>query len=289
MDLTGPAVLLWLCAAAGVYLILEARFWRIAASRQRRPGRLGILIVESRLPDGPAGLFLLFLSATILGLIGYLATSAWLGIRAAAVAVAIGAVSTPFVMLHRQARARNAARHEAWPEAVDVVVSAIRSGDSLPQAVASLASRGPVPLRPAFATFAGEYAATADFSGTLGRVRGRLNDPIADRVASALLLAQRVGGRELVRVLLTLAAFTREDLASRKEIAARQSWTVSGARAAAAAPWLIFLLFSTRPSALAAFLTPAGNVLIACGAVTTFVGYRLMVFLGRVPREADAQ
>ena len=110
-------------------------------------------------------------------------------------------------------------------------------------------------------------------------------DPIADRVVTTLVLAHRVGGRELGRVLRTLAEFLREDLATRREIEARQSWTVIAARVSASAPWLVLVLVASRPQGAQAFDSPAGMAVLVAGAGVTMVGYRLMVRLGRLPEE----
>lgn len=241
------------------------------------------------MPGGFVGVATVTLLPPLLALVGYVSSILVTGIPVLSLAIGAGLGLIPVAILSAKRRGRMSTLRDAWPIAIDVIVSAIRSGDSLPQAVASLAERGPEPLRPALREFRSDYLATGEFASALERMKSRLGDSTVDRVVSAILLAQQVGGRELVRVLQTLASFTRDEQESRKEISARQSWTVSGARAAVAAPWLILLLFSTKPAALAAFRTSAGNALIAIGTITTFAGYRLMLFLGRVSPEGRSQ
>ena len=77
----------------------------------------------------------------------------------------------------------------------------------------------------------------------------------------------------------------REDLRTRGELEARQSWTVNGARVAVAAPWLILALLATRPQAAAAYATSSGALVLAVGAVASILAYRLMLRLGRLPEE----
>jgi tight adherence protein B len=102
---------------------------------------------------------------------------------------------------------------------------------------------------------------------------------------ATLVMAHRVGGRELGQVLRTLGGFLREDFAVRKEIEARQSWTLVAARVAAAAPWFVLVLVASRPQGAAAYDSLGGLVVLVGGAVATVVGYRLMVALGRLPEE----
>ena len=77
----------------------------------------------------------------------------------------------------------------------------------------------------------------------------------------------------------------REDMRTRGELEARQSWTVNGAKVAVAAPWLVLALLATRPQAAAAYATTAGAVVLLVGAVVSVVAYRLMLRLGRLPEE----
>jgi tight adherence protein B len=161
----------------------------------------------------------------------------------------------------------------------------VRAGDTLPAAIGVVADRGPEPLRPVFAAVFRDHRVSGDLCGALERMGATVGDPVADRVTRTLVLAHRVGGRELGRVLRTLADFLREDLASRREIASRQSWTVVAARVSAAAPWLVLLLVASRPQGARAFDTPTGVVVLVAGACVTVVGYRLMLRIGRLPEE----
>jgi tight adherence protein B len=104
-------------------------------------------------------------------------------------------------------------------------------------------------------------------------------------VVAALTIAHQVGGSDLVRVLRTLADFVREDLRARKEVEARWSWTVTAARVAAAAPWIVLAMMSTRPEAARAYGSATGVVVVSLGAIATVVGYRLMLRAARLPED----
>ena len=181
---------------------------------------------------------------------------------------------------------RNRRRHrEVWPEAIDLLVAGVRSGASLPEVVAGLADRGPEVLRGSFERFRSGYRSASSFDLALRKLGDDLSDPTADRVLSALIVAHDVGGSDLVRVLRTLGDFVRDDLRVRREIEARWSWTVTAARVAAAAPWIVLLLMATRPEAAAAYDSPSGLLLITGGGVATIAGYRLMLRAARLPDE----
>ncbi|GAA2172445.1 type II secretion system F family protein [Agrococcus versicolor] len=202
-----------------------------------------------------------------------------------AAAAGTGAAVLPFAAVAWRARRRRRARSLAWPDVVDHLVSGVRSGLALPDAVAALATAGPEQTREAFHAFGADHRATGSFAYALDRLKDRLADPVADRILETLRMAREVGGSEVAHVLRDLAAYLRSDLAMRSELEARQSWVVSAARLGVAAPWLVLLLLSTRPEAAAAYNAPGGLAIVAGGLVVTVVAYRAMVRLGRLPED----
>ncbi|MEZ0166763.1 type II secretion system F family protein [Kineococcus sp. LSe6-4] len=179
------------------------------------------------------------------------------------------------------ARAQDAAAQ--WPDAVDAVTASVRAGATLPEAVASLAVRGPVRFRPAFARFAAAHRASGAFETELDRLREDLADPVFDRLAATLRMTRQVGGSDLGSTLRTFSGYLREDARTRGELLARQSWTVSAARLAVAAPWVVLALLATRPGTLTAFADTTGALVLGLGALLTAGSYRLMLRLGRLP------
>jgi len=205
------------------------------------------------------------------------------------VALTIGLAATglvlPWLLVGWRANARARAHRAVWPDAVDQLVSAVRSGLALPDGVSALATQGPEATRPAFAAFERDYRATGAFIPCIDRLKQRLADPVADRILETLKMAREVGGTELTAVLKALASGLREDAAIRAEIEARQSWVVNAARLGVAAPWIVLVLLATRPEAAVAYNTPTGTTVIACGLVVSVIAYRVMIALGRLPRE----
>ena len=207
------------------------------------------------------------------------------GVEALAACAAACAGWAPWGLVRWRAGRRRAHVRELWPDVVDNLASAVRAGLSLPEALAALAERGPLQLRPAFAGFAARHRASGAFEAELDALKAELADPVADRLLEALRVTRQVGGSDLGRLLRTLSAFLREDARVRGELLARQSWTVSGARLAVAAPWVVLALLATRPEALAAYDSGAGAVVLVGGAATSLLAYRLMLRLGRLPQE----
>jgi tight adherence protein B len=200
-----------------------------------------------------------------------------------ACAFSMMALWMPFAWARARRRSRAGSFREAWPDAIAAIIAGVRAGISLPETCVALTERGPQELKSGFSSFAATYRASGSFHAALDRLRTELSDPVGDRVVVALGLAHDVGGTDLVRVLRTLSDFVREDLRVRKEVQARWSWTVTAARVAAAAPWLVLLLMSARPEAAAAFNSSTGVVVVAGGALVTALGYRLMLRAARLP------
>jgi|tagenome__1003787_1003787.scaffolds.fasta_scaffold20818323_2 tight adherence protein B len=203
------------------------------------------------------------------------------------VAVLFGAMGgyVPVVVVSARARRRQREFAEVWPEAVDNLASAVRAGLALPEALGQLSLRGPEPLRPAFDAFALDYQVTGRFGECLDRLKVRLADPVGDRVVEGLRVAREVGGGDLGRLLRNLSGYLRDESRTRSELEARQAWTVNGARLAVTAPWLVLLMMSFQPTVIRRYASPAGTIVLLLAAGTCVVAYRLMMRIGRLPRE----
>jgi len=207
------------------------------------------------------------------------------GVTALSAAAALFGVALPTAAVVWRQNRRRAVNDALWPDVIDHLVSAVRAGVALPDALVALAQTGPDALRADFAEFARDYRATASFSGSIDRLKDALADPVADRIIETLRMAREVGGTDVTGVLRSLSAYLREDVAIRSEVSARQSWVRNAARLGVAAPWIILLLLATRPEAALAYNSPGGTVLVLIGAGISVVAYRVMVALGRLPRE----
>jgi tight adherence protein B len=250
---------------------------RTAAWRARTQDALVQAGVAGVTPGG------LVATSVVLGLVVLVVATALTRIPSIALCFAVFASMAPWAVVRGRARRRRARLRQLWPEVVDHLGSGIRAGLALPEAVAQIGERGPVELRADFTAFAEDYRATGRFGECLDALKARLADPVADRIIEALRLTRDVGGTDLGRLLRTLSAFLREDVRTRGELEARQSWTVYAARLAVAAPWIVLALLSTRPEAASAYDTPAGFAVLVVGGGCTVVAYLVMLRIARLP------
>jgi tight adherence protein B len=231
-----------------------------------RPGQVGAVTVAAAMCT-----FLLVLGAS--------------GAVSVSLVFAALAGAGPWWYVRHRARRRQVELRELWPDVIDNLASAVRAGLSLPEALTQVADRGPLPLRPAFRAFADDYRVSGRFGPSLDVLKAQLADPVGDRIVEALRLAREVGGHDLGRLLRTLSSFLRDDARTRGEIRSRQSWTVNAARLAVAAPWILLALLAMRPRAVAAYDSTTGVAVLVLGAVVSFVAYRLMLRIARLPVE----
>ncbi|REF37576.1 type II secretion system F family protein [Thermasporomyces composti] len=206
---------------------------------------------------------------------------------AAPVALAFGVIAGygPLSLVRYRARSRRQELRELWPDVVDNLASSVRAGLSLPEALSQIAVRGPQPLRRPFQRFAEDYRATGRFNECLDQLKRNLADPVGDRIVESLRIAREVGGSDLGRLLRTLSSFLREDVRTRAELQARQSWTVNAARLAVAAPWLVLGFMSFQREIIARYNSALGFAVLVTGAVVCVIAYRLMLRIGRLPEE----
>jgi tight adherence protein B len=267
-----PGALVGLAAASGLLLILLACTPSAAPHRVRPSG------------SGPTARQLA--GSLLAALVAFTIALAATALLVVAVVAGVVAGAAPFVLRRRRATAAETAVREAWPDVIDDLLSSVRAGLSLPEAVAALGVGGPAPLRPAFSRFADQHRASAAFDDALDALQADLADPVADRVCAALRLAREVGGTDLGAVLAALSSMLREDGRIRREVAARQSWTVAAARLAVAAPWITLALLCTRPEAVRAYSTTAGTAVLVIAAMLSVAAYVAMRRIGRLPADA---
>ncbi|MBW9093030.1 type II secretion system F family protein [Microbacterium jejuense] len=271
--------------AAGVLLMLSPWLWpagRDAAQAPVRRGRLARLLEDAGMARmSPTSLVILDAACAVV-----CAALAWLIAPVpalSAVAAAAGAV-VPFAWLRARCTRLMRIRRGLWPDVCDLLIASVRAGMSLPDAVSSLAESAPGELRAAFSAFARDMAASGHFDSSILRLKANLADPVADRIVETLRMARQVGGTELTAVLRALASSVRADAALRAEVESRQSWIRGAAVLGVVAPWVILALLAMRPEGARAYASPTGIALIVVGAAVSFVAYRLMLRLGRLPQ-----
>lgn len=270
----------------GVLLVFSPLLW--PARRSTPPARNPLGSARDSLALAGLGgvpFAVVVIVCVLLAMIGGALAQAVFQIPVLTVVAAILAAALVPMLVNARAARRRAANRAVWPDVVDHLVASVRAGMSLPDSVAGLAELGPAATRNAFAEFEADYRRNGNFSLCIDRLKVALADPTADRILETLRMAREVGGSDVTAVLRGLAGYLREDAALRAEVIARQSWIRNAARLGVAAPWLLLLVLASRHETLVAYDSAAGTMLILVGVAVTFVAYRAMIALGRLPEE----
>jgi tight adherence protein B len=275
-----------LLLAAGALLVASPWLWPRRSREQRVRAAQGPL--ERLLANAGYSSANPMAVVAIMAILGTLVTSVTaLLVPVTAIAPVAGtiAASVPILSLRARAQARRRALRHVWPDVVDHLVSGIRAGLGLPEAIGALAETAPSSVSQPFRRFRIEYARSAQFGDALDELKSDLADPVADRIVESVRMAREVGGTELASVLRALGQYVRTDAAVRAEVEARQSWVRNAARVGVAAPWIVLVLLSTRPEAAAAYNSASGVALVLVGLGITLAAYRIMIAVGRLPEE----
>lgn len=268
--------------AGGVYLTYEGLVRpRTVAARPPRLDGLREFLVRAGLHNvTPRDFFLFSLAA---GALSGLVAQVFLGWGViSGLAAGLGLLA-PYAYYIRRHDRRRAEIQDGLVEAIEQVRDAIRTGLSVPEAMAGVARSGPRALRPEFAALTRD-ARLIGFDAALHAMRDRLADPVFDVVASALTLNDRLGGRQVSQVLDRLADATRAQLRIEHEVRAHQGRTVLSARIVAAAPLVALIgLRAANPRYLSVFDSVSGQLALICCAISVGLGYAAMLYLTRLP------
>lgn len=286
---SAPAFAVALLFAAGLLLCASPLLWP-RGPRTRRPVRALRPVDALRDQLARAGMGgvtpgVLAAAALLIGACAGAVAFAVMPVPVIALVGGVASASVPFVLVSARASRAAKADRAVWPDLVDHLVSAVRAGVPLPEALRALSGVGPPRIRSAFAGFGTDYDETASLTFAIDRLKDRLVDATADRILETLRMSREIGGSDLVAVLRALSDHLRHDLAVRAEVEARQSWIVNAARVGAAAPWIVLALLMLRPEAATAYRDEIGALLILGGAGITVVAYRLMRAAAAMPQE----
>jgi tight adherence protein B len=217
---------------------------------------------------------------------GVVATIAAYGlVGVPSVAMAIGALVSvvPPAVTGERRRAQRESIAAAWPDVLARMRSRLAGGSTLVEAF--LASLDDAPSELAALAPAVDEAVRygGGFVDALNEVRVTVADPIADRVAMTLAVANIAGGRTVGEVLAALSASVADELRLRRAHQAAMTEQRLTAVVALVAPWaLLVLTLATNPQAAAAYATVTGTWIVLVGLGGTGLGYAISLRVARL-------
>lgn len=217
-----------------------------------------------------------FVLSTMLGtVVGAMIGTRW-GALAILPAAVVGACVPWFNMRRRQA-ARRKKLDEQLPEALDMLVNAMKAGYSLQAAMKFIGDEMSDPIGTEFTRFYDEQRLGMDVRSALLAMQDRI-DTVDIRMFVTALLIQRESGGNLAEIMGNLATLMRERAAIRGQIDTLTAEPKASAYVLTAIPIVMFFLLSwISPDFVTPLIqTATGRMLMVCASILMVLGYLIM-------------
>ena len=198
-----------------------------------------------------------------------------------ALPMAIGAgIIGPRLLVQRMVKRRLAAFTRQFPDAIDLIVRALRAGLPLTEALVSIGEEGADPIGAEFRRVAGAMAIGRSVEDALWDIERNI-DSAELRFFIISVATQIQTGGNLGETLGTLASMLRQRAQMRMKVKAMTGEARASAGVLGSLPFAIaVLMFFTNPGYIAPLFTdPRGWVMLAGGALMLTIGVGIMAKL----------
>ena len=187
--------------------------------------------------------------------------------------LSLPAAAAPFLYVLRKRQRRFRRFQEKLPDAIDLMVSALRAGNSTMGALGIVARDAPEPIRREFRICFDEQSYGVDMRAAMENLVNRVPLPDVRIIVTAILIQKESGGN-LAEVLEKTAQVIRDRFRLRDQVRVHSAqgrltgWILSAMPVA-----LGTLLFLINPDYILVLLKhPVGHKLIAAGAIMNVLG-----------------
>jgi tight adherence protein B len=189
----------------------------------------------------------------------------------------------PTMLLQLQRRRRVVRLEEQLPEAVDMIVNAMRAGFSFQAAMKFVGEEMPAPIGEEFSTFYDEQRLGLDVRDALLDLQDRINTIDIKMFVTALLIQRETGGN-LSEVLTGLSALIRDRASLHDQIDTLTAEPKLTGAALASLPLLAFLaiMLLNRPMMEPMFTTDVGRYTLIAATGAVAVGFLLIRRIARI-------
>lgn len=196
-------------------------------------------------------------------------------------AILLGTI--PYFYLKRKQASRLKAFQAQLPEAIDMLVNAMKSGYSLQAALKFAGEEMPTPLGPEFIRVYDEQRLGMEMRNALLGLQERMDTLDCKMFVTALLLQRETGGN-LAEVLGTLAVLMRERVGLRGHIDTLTAEPKLSAIVLSLLPALLFfgLMILNHDYLSPLWTTPFGRLLILYAVVSMVFGYIVLRKIGNI-------
>ena len=190
----------------------------------------------------------------------------------------------PFFWLRWRQRKRLREFEQQLPDAIDMLVSAMKAGYSFQAATQFIGEEMIPPLGPEFARFYDEQRLGIDVRSALVGMQGRLESLDLKMFVTAVLIQRETGGN-LGEVLSNLSDLIRQRIAMRGQIQTLIAEPKLSARFLAVLPVIVFMVLTViNPHFFDAMTAPGsiGRLVLTVSAIMVVVGYMIMMRIADV-------
>jgi tight adherence protein B len=189
-----------------------------------------------------------------------------------------------FELVRLRAKSRSDTLSKLWPEVIESLQSAAKSGIGLIDALSEIGQTGPTQIRNYFREFVARIDRGESFDSSLAFLKSDLGQLHADRFIELIRIVHASGGAGYLESLNEQGRITRTEIATWGELESKQGWVTGTAKLALVAPWIIVTFLSSRSENVAIYNTNEGLTILLVGLVVSLIAYRLIGILGNLTR-----
>jgi tight adherence protein B len=203
------------------------------------------------------------------------------GLSASAAIVTIGLLVE---LVRLRAKSRSDTLSKLWPEVIESLQSAAKSGIGLIDSLSEIGQSGPIQIRRYFSEFVARIDGGESFDRSLALLKNDLGQLHADRLIELVRIVHASGGAGYLESLQEQARITRTEIATWGELETKQGWVTGTAKLALVAPWIIVTFLSSRSENVAIYNTNEGLTVLLLGLAVSLIAYMSIGVLGNLTR-----
>ena len=208
---------------------------------------------------------------------GFMLGASFTGATGALIFALIGALA-PFIWLKRTQGKRLSDFQDQLPDAIDMVVAAMRAGYSFQAAMKFIGDEMPAPLGPEFSRFFDEQRLGMDVRVALLSLQDRIESTDLKMFITAVIIQRETGGN-LAEVLTNISDVMRQRADVHREVETLTADSKLSARILSALPVFVFIsILVMNPDFLRPMVVePIGRLMLAYAAISVALGYWMMM------------
>lgn len=200
------------------------------------------------------------------------------------VSLAIAVIGLCFEAINLRAKARSDAIAKLWPEVIESLQSAAKSGIGLVDSINELGESGPWQIRKHFSSFVQRVDSGQSFNTSLVALKHELGQLHSDRLIELIRLVHHSGSAGYIDSLSSQAMIVRSEISTWGELESKQGWVTGTAKLALVAPWIVVLFLTSRPENVEIYNTNEGLTILLVGLTISLIAYRLIGALGNLAK-----